>query len=260
MKNIMDKTELLDYMDDLLKIGNFEDNSANWLQVANEKKKIKKIWYAVDASSYIFEKAVKKNIDLLIVHHGLFWGREQTITGLFYEKIKILIENEIALFACHLPLDAHKELWNNAQLAKLWIDFFELEDYKIEKAVDYHNVDIGFAVVGQEWISIKKISKFCKKYGLQDVIYNFGDKKEVYSVMFGSGGCGDAVAEAKQKWYDLFLLWELAHQNVVNAKELWQSLLVGGHYETEIFGVKALAKHLEKKFGIEIVFLDEKAE
>ena len=140
----MEKSELVAYLDSYLEPKKFTDGSKNGLQVDSDQKEIRKIGYAVDANSYLFDRAIREKVDFLIVHHGLFWGFEATITGLLHERISKLIKNEIALYGMHLPLDAHGEVGNNFGIADAFVKFFGLSDAKIEKFGEYHGEIIGF--------------------------------------------------------------------------------------------------------------------
>jgi putative NIF3 family GTP cyclohydrolase 1 type 2 len=110
----------------------------------------------------------------------------------------------------------------------------------------------------EEKIKFENIEKFCDKLWLEKWIYNFGNVVDIRSIYFSSGGWLFEAKFAKEKNYDLLITWEWAHHEMINAKEIWQSIVLWWHYETEIFGIEALAKKLKKNFGIEIVFLDEK--
>src|SRR6266404_3100143 len=111
-------SEVVDYTNDYLRVEEIEDwpNALNGLQIENSGK-VTKIGVAVDVSTRVLNAAAKKNIDLLIVHHGLFWPGLQTVTGSLRRQLKIAFENDIALYSAHLPLDIHSKVGNNAQLA-----------------------------------------------------------------------------------------------------------------------------------------------
>lgn len=252
------KHKLVNYLDDYLKISDFKDDSKNGLQVDTEKKEIEKIWYAVDATAYIFDKAIKEKIDMVIVHHGMFRGFENPITGNTFQKIKRLIKNDIALYGCHLPLDAHPKLWNNIRLLEEFLKYFKIKRYKQDKVCEYKGQTIGFGARFSKKIPIEEMHKFCKAIGIEEKFYNFWDKKYIQSVATVSGGGLNSVADAKKNNYDLYITWEGVHHEYISAKEMWQSVIVWWHYETEVFWVQALAKHLEKKFKLKTVFLDEK--
>lgn len=257
----MDKKELLNYLDEFLHIKEYTDDSKNGLQVDTSKSEIKKLWYAVDATSYIFEKAKKEGVDMVFVHHWIFWWYEQTVTWIPFERISAMIKNDIALYACHLPLDAHSEVGNNIGLVKAFIRIFWLREgeYEIEPFGEYHGSTIWF------WLRFKQkmhISNMVTPYGEQmqllKKLYNFWNKDFIESVAFISGGGASCIKEAKEKNYDVFVTGEAVHYEMCLAKELKQSILLGGHRETEKIGPKLLAHHIKEKFWIETVFLDEK--
>jgi len=254
----MDKTKLIAYLDKILDIANFQDDSKNGLQVDCTNKEITKIAYAVDAVDYIFDQAIEANVDMLLVHHGMFRGFDQVLTWNFYHKIKKLIDHNIAIYASHLPLDAHIEFGNNAVLKQQWTDFFGITKYQTFPFGRHGNRDIACAIRYPKTIPTNKLSKFCQEINLEYRFYNFGNKQSIRSVVFSSGGGGFGVSAAQKVGYDLLITWEAAHHQIIQAKELWQSILLGWHYETEVFGVKKISQHLQDKFGVDIVFLDEK--
>ena len=257
----MNKNELVKYLNEFLKHKDFDDKSKNWLQVDSFNENIKKIGYSVDASSYIFDKAIKENVDMVLVHHWIFWWIEETLVWVSYKRIKKLIDNNISLYVSHLPLDAHEKVWNNIGLLNAFIDTFKLrkKEYEIENFWEYQKQTIWF------WIKLNKdifiwefLDKYTEKVGILKELYNFWNKETISSVAFISWWALRKVDETYENWYDLFVTWEWVHNNLVYAKELWQSILLWWHYETEKIWPKLLAEHIEKKFGIEIVFLDEK--
>ncbi len=254
----MNKQELINYINDYLKITEFQDSSKNGLQVDSIKNEIKKIGYAVDATSYIINKAISENVDLLLVHHGLYWGFEQVLVGVPFERVKKLIENNIALAAYHLPLDAHEEVGNNEGLLKEFVEIFDIKDYERESIIEYKWNKIWFWIKFKDKIKVSNLDKYFEKSVVQNNFYNFWNLEYISSVAFCSGGAGMEVKEAKQLWYDLYITWEAVHHEITFAKELKQSVIYGGHYETETFWPKLLAQHLQEKFGLDIVFLDEK--
>lgn len=248
----MNKIELIKFLNEYLKVDEYEDNSKNGLQVDSQKNEIRKIWYAVDATSYIFDKAVKENVDMVICHHGLFWGFDPVVVWTYYDRLSKLIKNDIALYGCHLPLDWHEEVGNNVVMLNKFVDFFNIKNSNTEQ------FDYSFGLRFDNWIDIEQIEKYCDKFGLQKWIYNFWNLDKISSVYFSSGGGLSHAKSAKEKGFDLLITWEWAHYEMSLAKDMWQSILIWWHYETEIFGVQVLAKKLKEKFWVEIVFLDEK--
>ena len=115
---IMKLKELDKILTEQLNISAFDDISLNGVQVAcSPDKEIKKVALAVDACQMSIDKALENGADMLFVHHGFFWGRPIAIDGIHYNRVKTLMDNDMALYACHLPLDAHPVLGNNAQMA-----------------------------------------------------------------------------------------------------------------------------------------------
>jgi dinuclear metal center YbgI/SA1388 family protein len=256
----MNKQDLISYLNEYLNILGFDDSSKNWLQIDNEKDEIKKIGYAVDASTYIFDKAIEEKVDMLLVHHWMFWWNEQVLVWIPFERVKRLIKNDIALYGVHLPLDAHNEVWNNIWLLNAFVKVFDFkeEDYQVEKFAEYHWEMIWFWLRFKENIDILDVIKYAKELDLQEILYNFWNKDFINSIAFCSWSALDEATQAKNWNYDLLVTWEWWHWNIILAKELWQSVLLWWHYETEKIWPKLLAEHLKEMFGIEIVYLDEK--
>lgn len=257
----MNKQELISYLDNYLNINWFKESSKNGLQVDSLKKEIKKIWYAVDANTYIFNRAKDQDIDLVLTHHGIFWWHEQTLTWIAYERAKILLDNDIWLYSAHLPLDAHPEVWNNIWLAKAFIRIFWIreEEYELENFWDYQGYSIWYWIKFKNKLHVSNlVIPYAEQMQLLKKFYNFWNLTNFNSICFVSGWALNSMHEAKSKAYDILVTWEWVHYEMTLAKELKQCVLIWGHYETEKIGPKLLAYHLRKNFNIEIEFLDEK--
>lgn len=258
----MNKKELINYLDDYLKNSDFEDSSKNWLQVDSEKNEIKKIWYCVDSSTYIFDKAIEEKVDMVLSHHWLFWWKEEILTWINYNRIKKLFDNNICLYSSHLPLDAHPEIWNNIWLLKAFVNIFGLQEgeYEIEEFWKYNWKYVWFWLKFKNEIHISNIvTPYAEQMQLIKKLYNFWNKEYIKNIAFTSWWWWkQIIQESFDKWFDVYINWELSHWEFTFAKELWQSILVWWHYETEKIWPKLLAYHLKEKFGIEIVVLDEK--
>jgi len=257
----MNKKELIKYLDDYLKIWEYKDDSKNGLQIDSSKEEIKKIGFAVDANTYIFDKAIEEWVDMIFSHHGLFWGFEQTLTWVPYKRAKKMIDNDICTYACHLPLDAHPEVGNNIWLARAFINIFGIQEgeYEIEDFWEYKWQTIWF------WLRLKHkmhvsnlVTPYAERMQLIKRFYNFWNLSYLNSIAFVSGWALSNMTEAKEKGYDVFVTWEWVHHEMTLAKELEQWVLIWGHYETEKIWPKLLAHHLKEKFWIESEFLDEK--
>ena len=242
-------SEIAGYTDKYLRVREIDDwpNALNGLQIENSGR-VSKIGAAVDVSTRVLTKAAKKDVDLLIVHHGLFWPGLKSITGALHRQIRLAFENDIALYSAHLPLDVHPEVGNNAQLAaalglKSTTPFFEEKGQLIGvKARSSEPRDV-------------LIRKLRKVLGGPVKAFNFGPKKtNVIGII--TGGAGSEIYRVAEDKIDLFITGEAPHWAAVAAEELGMNLVLGGHYATETFGVKALAAHLSKKFRLPFEFID----
>ena len=242
-------TEIVRYTNKYLRVPEIEDwpNALNGLQVENSGR-VTRIGAAVDVSTRVFSEAAKKDVDLLIVHHGIFWPGLQPVTKALRRQLKIAFENDIAIYSAHLPLDIHPEVGNNAQLAaalsiKSKTPFFEEKGQLIGLRTK--------ASLSRDDL----VRKLRKALGGPVKTFNFGPKKtSAIGIVTGSAGSEiHRVAEAK---IDTFITGEAPHWAAVAAEELGMNLFLGGHYATETFGVKALAAHLSRKFQVPFEFID----
>ena len=242
------RSELVAYLNEYLQIESFlaSDSSLNGLVVGGEDKKIGKIGYAVDACQASFDQAVRENVDFLLVHHGLFWGAPLAVTGSHYTRLATLIKHDINLYAAHLPLDAHPEIGNNIQIAKA----LGLEE--IEAFSAYKGQTIGYKGILKEPKTLKEIAN---RLGYEKtVLLPFG-KEKIQMVGIVSGGASRNISDALSDGLDLYITGEVEHESYHVALEGGINVLGGGHYVTEIYGVRALAEHLRERFGLEAVFI-----
>jgi len=245
--------KITDYLNKYLEIATFSDASANGLQVENSGK-VEKIGLAVDASLEVIEKAAAEKCSLLIVHHGLFWGKQNLLTDNHYKRVKALISGDIALYAAHLPLDAHPKTGNNAQIAK------KIGLHNIEPFALYNGKNIGMMGKFKKNKPLKEaIANFEKQIGVCNNILKFGSE-EISSVGVVSGSATDIdlFKEVKNLGIDILISGEPKYEAYYLAQEIGLNIFYGGHYMTETFGVKALGKVLQKKMGINTVFFDIK--
>ena len=219
--------KIISWLDKTLKVADFDDVSNNGLQVGREEGRgkgedVKVVAFAVDASVRAVEAASKAGAQLLVVHHGISWGGGiKRLTGGVGNVVKAAVKADLAIAAYHLPLDAHPTLGNNAQLAK----YFGLK--KIRPAFSYHGNVIG--VVGTN--RHEKLIGIC------------------------SGGAGEFAEEAKRLGCDLYLTGEASWGDVIAAENCGMKMICAGHYETEVFGVRALSKAMKKALKLRTVDL-----
>jgi dinuclear metal center YbgI/SA1388 family protein len=227
-------------------IGDY-DGAANGLQVQNSGV-VTKIAAAVDASFATAKLAVTAKADLMIVHHGLFWSPSHPWTGKKYELLQLLIENNLAVYSSHLPLDAHPKLGNNAQLCAA-LGLRNLKPFFLS-----HGQPIGFQ--SQTRISRTELAvKLERATGAKPQIIP-GGKNVCEKIGVVTGGAGGELKMAAAEGVDTFITGEGPHWTFAVAEELGLNVFYGGHYATEIFGVKALAAELSRKFKVPWQFLD----
>jgi dinuclear metal center YbgI/SA1388 family protein len=242
-------SEVVNYTNDFLRIREIGDwdNALNGLQIENSGG-VTKIGASVDASTRALAAAAKQNVDLLIVHHGLFWPGLQPVTGVLRRQLDLAFENNIALYSAHLPLDLHPQVGNNAQLAaalglKSTLPFFEEKGQKV-------GLKVRVSLLRDELDrKLQRVLSGSVK------AFMFGPKK-TGTIGIITGGAGSEVYKVVQEGVDTFITGEAPHWAAVAADELGMNLLLGGHYATEVFGVKALAAHLSKRFKIPWAFID----
>ncbi len=226
------------------------DYSLNGLQVGQEDRTIGKVAFAVDACRETFEKAVEEKADLLFVHHGLFWGKPFAITGPQYKRMDVLLQNNLALYAVHLPLDMHPQLGNNAVIA----DILGLENK--DGFGDYKGTKIG--IKGMLPSPVKRDDLVIRLFGGWDPsirMLPFGPEM-VSTVGIISGGAPKEVEEAIALELDLYITGDAAHTVYHQSLEAGINVLFGGHYMTETTGVKAVMEKVRKELGLETVFID----
>jgi dinuclear metal center YbgI/SA1388 family protein len=227
-------------------IGDY-DGAANGLQVENSGP-VTRLAATVDASLATVKLAIAAKADLLIVHHGLFWSPSQPWTGKRYEMLRLLIENNLAVYSSHLPLDAHPRLGNNAQFCAA-LGLKNLKPFFFS-----HGQNIGLKTSAN--ISRAELAKrIARATGAKPKLLP-GGKEICERIGIVTGGAGGDLKLAAAAGVDTFITGEGPHWTYALAEELGLNVFYGGHYATETFGVKALAAELSKKFKLPWVFLD----
>ena len=225
------------------------DSSLNGIQVGDSSLEINKIALMVDASLEGFKLAKKAGADLIICHHGLFWGKPLAITGAHYNRVKFLIENNLSLFACHLPLDANMEVGNNIGIANV----LNLEN--CTPFGKYKGNLIGVKGNLKTPLILDDIKK--QLLGENEPAYIVpGGKNQITSVAIVSGGAPFSVYEAIEEDIDLFITGDKSHEVYHTCLEEGINMISAGHYATEIYGVKLLGAWLKEEYNIESIFID----
>jgi dinuclear metal center YbgI/SA1388 family protein len=244
----MDRDTLVSWLDDYLDIDAFPDASLNGLQVEGTAE-VTKVAVAVDSSLSTFEQAAEIGADLLIVHHGLFWGRPLAIRGMHRRRVSYLLEREIGLYAAHLPLDAHAEVGNNWGIARL-LGLDELASFG-----EIKGNPIGCRGVFPTPMSLRDLADTVERELGESVLVHAGGPMEVGSLGIITGGAAWEVVTAAELGLDAFLTGEPKHEVFYEAFERGINALYAGHYMTETVGVNLLAKKLEVEFGLETQFI-----
>ncbi len=237
--------EFVRELDGFLRIADFKDypNALNGLQVENSGN-VSRIGAAVDACESVLLQAAAARVDLLLVHHGLFWGGLAPLTGALGRKARLCFEKDIALYSAHLPLDAQPELGNNALLCAALGLAGERKPF----------LDIGWQV--EDDISRDLLRQRLEAAVGGPVHLAPGGPGTSRRIGIVTGGAGDAIFKAAAAGVDTFITGEGSHWTYTAAEETGVNLFYAGHYATETFGVKALASHLAGKYSLPWEFFD----
>ena len=245
--------DIASYLDSLLEIHTYEDSSENGLQIETKQKDISEIALSVDAGESVFDQAISSGAQLLIVHHGLFWGGRASLQGVTARKVQKLFDNGCSLYAAHLPLDGHAKLGNAAQLATF------LKGMTTDPFCNHRGRFIGAQTFFAPPRTLKEIVADLKRLpGASDepLVLPFGrDVIGTAAIVTGSGSF--AIAEASRARCDLLISGEPKQDAFHTAKELGMSVVFAGHYATETLGVQALGRVLEQQFAVQTLFIDQ---
>ena len=224
------------------------EGARNGLQVEN-RGTVTRVAAAVDASLATLRLAIAARADLLIVHHGLFWSPRQPWTGRNFEIMRLLLENNLAVYSSHLPLDLHPRLGNNVQLARA----LGLRQFK----PFFFDREQHLGVLASAAAPLKELKKRLQLVvGTEPTVLASGPAV-CRRIGIVTGGAGGELKRAAAEGADTFITGEGPHWTFALAQELGVNVLYGGHYATETFGVKALAGELSGKFGLPWEFVDD---
>jgi dinuclear metal center YbgI/SA1388 family protein len=241
--------ELVRYLDAYLRVRDVPDDAEamNGLQVENPGA-VMRIAVAVDGCEAVVNEAIRQHADLLLVHHGLFWGPRVSVTGRAYRKLAALLRAGVAVYSAHLPLDVHPEVGNNAVLARrLGVPVGGMWG-------DYKGAPIG--VMGELAVERDEIGRRLRQQlGVTPKLIAGGPARTGrIGVVTGAGG--SMIRQAHAAGIDTFITGEGAHHTYFDAEELGVNVFFAGHYATETVGVQALAEHLAERFRLPWTFID----
>lgn len=244
------RSELLASLNGLLQPAAFKDYGPNGLQVEG-KADIKKLVSGVTASLALIDAAVEAGADALLVHHGLFWrGQDGCVTGWMKHRLSRLLAHDISLFAYHLPLDAHAELGNNAQLAKrLGIDLLDGPQGRFGEQL------LGF--MGQRFApSAAALAEHVSGVLGRAVTLVVEPERPVHKVALCTGGAQSYFESAIAAGADVFITGEISEPQAHYARECGVAYIACGHHASERYGAPAVGEHVAKEWGIEHLFID----
>ena len=242
--------ELRLYLDGLLKVHEINDFCPNGLQVEG-KPQLKKIVTGVTASQALIDEAVKRNADAILVHHGYFWkGEAQPIVGMKKRRIKSILDNDLNLFAYHLPLDVHPEYGNNRQLAKL----LNLENISAVSGVK----PTGVVMKGElpSPMTADEVAALLSKKLNRHVLCEDKSGSLLSTLAWCTGGGQGYIETAVEIGVDGFITGEVSEQTIHTAREMDVAFFAAGHHATERYGIKALGEHLKEHFSVDVEFVD----
>lgn len=243
--------EIINELNNLLQPERFRDYGPNGLQVPG-RANVTRLATGVTASAELFERATAKRADLLLVHHGLFWGSTPApIDTAMKHRLKLLFDADMSLAAYHLPLDAHPEVGNNALIAHA------LGATKLEPFAMHNGEPIGFLArfpdEGHEASALfTRVAELTKRAPL---IFDAGPER-IRSIAIVSGAGANYLPDAIAAGANAFLTGEPAERVMSESQEAHIHFIAAGHYATETFGVRHLGEHLSERFGLEHMFID----
>lgn len=244
----MNRNELVQWLDEYLKIREYPDLSLNGLQVEGSDE-VTTVAVAVDSSMSTFEQAAALGAQMLIVHHGLFWGQPKAITGAHGRRVRFLLERGLSLYAAHIPLDAHREVGNNWGFARR-LGMLDLADFG-----EFKGRPVGVKGRLPNVMDRRELAQMVEAQLGEPVMLLEGGRQEVATLGIISGGAAWDVLTAAEEGLDAFLTGEPKHEMFYEPFENGINAMFGGHYMTETIGVNLLGEKLKEEFGLEFRFI-----
>jgi len=240
------RNKIIEYLNEYLKVDDFKDGCYNGLQIEG-KENILKIVTGVSLSQRLIGEALKKNADMMIVHHGFFTDSVPSplqLKGIMKNRIKMILENNINLAGYHLPLDVHPLIGNNISLTKL---------FGAKKCKPF---DVGFVGELDKEMDFDKFVRLVeKKLDVKSFVLPYG-KKKIKTVAVISGGASPYYRQAIEMGADVFVTGDMRENVVREAEEIEMNIINAGHYNTEKIGIVNLGKLIKKKFKVGVEFVD----
>ena len=241
------RAEIETHLADLLAVDRFKDYGPNGLQVEG-RAEVRRVVSGVTASLALIEAAIDLQADAVLVHHGLFWrGQDGRVVGWMRRRLAALLVRDISLFAYHLPLDAHAELGNNAQLGR-----------RLGLTADgrFGDQDLGFIGPAGGASDALSLADTVRRQLLREPLLLPGDGRPLRRVAWCTGGAQGYFEAAIAAGADAFLTGEISEPQAHLSRETGVAFLACGHHATERFGAPAVGEHLAARFGLEHHFID----
>ncbi|MEX0740165.1 MAG: Nif3-like dinuclear metal center hexameric protein [Pseudohongiella sp.] len=233
-----------------LKPEQFKDYCPNGLQVQG-RAQVARLVSGVTACQALIDAAIEQNADAILVHHGYFWrGEDAVLTGLKRQRIKTLMQHDISLIAYHLPLDAHAELGNNVQLAKV------LGFTPAAPLTRQNNHDMGLLAHLPESVAGEDLARLLARRLLREPLHIAGTEGPIRTVAWCTGAAQGYIEQAIAAGADAYISGEISEQTVHIAREYGIHYFAAGHHATERYGVQALGSLLAQRFGLHHQFID----
>lgn len=249
LRKSVERNVLAQFLANELQVARFRDYCPNGLQVEG-RREIKRIISGVTACQALLDEAVRLQADAILVHHGYFWrGEDMRVVGQKFQRLKTLIENDISLFAYHLPLDSHPVMGNNAQLAKL---------FGFEVTGRFGEDDLGWLGKWSETASASAgdvATRISNKLGREALLIGNADQP-VTTIAWCSGAAQNMLNAAIDAGACIYISGEISEPTVHLARESGVAYLACGHHASERYGVQALGQCIAQQFGIEHQFVD----
>ncbi|APT75728.1 dinuclear metal center protein [Marinitoga sp. 1137] len=235
--------EIEKYLNELLEVEKFNDFCFNGIQIEG-KSEVKKVAIGVSFNLEFIEKAIEENADMMFVHHGIFGKNFFKLRGYLKKRVELVIKNDMTLMGYHLPLDSHIEYGNNGQIAK---------------RLNLKNIiPFDYGVIGEyeKEIPFSEFKEKMEEVFQRKDLFIYKNKEYVRKIAIISGGASYIIDALENTEVDTFITGEVKEHIRDIAKEIGINYINAGHYTTETFGVKAIGEILEKKFGLETIFID----
>ncbi len=225
----------------------------NGLQITS-RRDVRRIAAAVDFSSFTLDETIRVGADLLLVHHGMFWGGAQPLIGPAYERMAKLIAHDVAVYSSHLPLDLHPEIGNNVLLAQ------RLALTPSAGFARYKTIEVGLS--GTSAVSTSTLvgsaRALASEFGGNAIVTPFAPDRVTrhWGICTGAGADADTIREALERGIDTMIVGEGPHHTAVQARDHGLVIIYAGHYATETLGVRALGERIASELGIEARFIE----